>query len=287
MHEEDGVGRKYVDLHIHTSYSDGECSIKTILEIAQKKELRTISITDHDNIDANPLALKLGNEIGIEVISGTELSLEIEGVDVHILGYFVDINNKNLNDKLQEMKEARFIRAKKIVHNLNRQGIDLRFETVLKIAGNGAIGRPHIATAMLNEELIYSFKEAFDKYIGYNSPAYEEKLKMTPKEVFRLILDAGGIPVLAHPGVTRIDQLIPKFIDAGLAGLEVYHPEHNSSAKRFYREYCRKRNLVITGGSDFHSHTQSKVEMGIPKLQYSIVKNLKQKLESIHGKKVL
>ena len=286
MHEEDGVGRKYVDLHIHTSYSDGECSVNTIFEIVEKKELRTISITDHDNIDANPLALQIGKKKGIEVICGTELSLEIDGVDVHILGYFVDINNKNLKNKLKEMKEARFIRAKKIVQNLNRQGIDLRFETVLKIAGNGAIGRPHIATAMLNEELIYSFKEAFDKYIGYNSPAYEEKLQLSPKEVFRIILDSGGIPVLAHPGVTRIDHLIPKFIDAGLAGLEVYHPEHNSSAKRFYREYCRKRNLVITGGSDFHSHTQSKVEIGIPKLQYSIVRNLKQKLENIHGKKV-
>ena len=285
MHEEDGTGNKYVDLHIHTSYSDGECSVRSIFEIAQNKELRAISITDHDNIDANILALQIGDETGIEVITGTELSLEINGVDVHILGYLVDVNNITLKNKLQEMKEARFIRAKKIVQNLNHQGIDLRFETVLKIAGNGAIGRPHIATAMLNEELIYSFKEAFDKYIGYNAPAYEEKLKMTPKEVFRLILDAGGIPVLAHPGVTRIDQLIPQFIKAGLCGLEVYHPEHNSSAKRYYREYCRKKNLVITGGSDFHSLTQSKVEIGIPKLQYSIVKNLKIKRDSIHGKR--
>ncbi len=283
MHGKDGAVKKYVDLHIHTRFSDGECSVREILEIAREKGLIAVSITDHDTIDGYPLALEVGSELGIEVITGTELSCEVNGVDVHILGYFVDLTNKALRKKLQEMKDARYVRAKKMVRNLNREGVDLRFETVLKIAGEGAIGRPHIATAMLNEELVYSFKEAFERYIGYDSPAYVEKLKMAPREVFRLILDAGGIPIFAHPGVTCIDEHIPTFIRDGLFGLEVYHSEHNSAAKKFYLEYCRKHDLLVTGGSDFHSQTQTRAVIGFPRVSYSILDKLKEKRELIHG----
>ena len=284
MHAEGGAAkRKYVDLHLHSNFSDGECSVKCLLEIAQKKGLKAVSITDHDNTEGYPLAHKIGSELGIEIITGSELSSEIDGVDVHILGYFVDINNVALKNKLQEMKEARYVRAKKMVRNLNRQGIDLRFETVLKIAGEGAIGRPHIATAMLQEELVYSFKEAFEKYIGYDSPAYVDKLKLSPAEVFRLILDSGGIPILAHPGITDVDHHIDSFVSEGLAGLEVYHSEHNAKAKKFYMDYCKKNNLVVTGGSDFHSQTQTRAVIGEPKVQYSVLDKLRDKCIQIHG----
>ncbi|MCP4627768.1 MAG: PHP domain-containing protein [bacterium] len=283
MHGKDGAVKKYVDLHIHTRYSDGECSIRDIMAIAHEKGLSAVSITDHDNIDGYPQAFEIGSEFGIEVISGTELSCEINGVDIHVLGYCVDINNTALRQKLQEMKDARYLRAKKMVRNLNRQNLDLRFETVLKIAGEGAIGRPHIATAMLNEELVYSFKEAFEKYIGYDSAAYVDKLKMLPHEVFTLIRDAGGIPVLAHPGVTFVDEHIPSFIRDGLGGIEVFHSEHNSAAKKFYQEYCRKHDLVVTGGSDFHSQTQTRAEIGVPRISYSVLNKLKNKCEKVHG----
>ena len=288
MHAEGGAARKkYVDLHLHSKYSDGECSVQCLLEIAHDKGLKAVAITDHDTTDGYPLAHSISSELGIELITGTELSSEVDGVDVHILGYFVDIYNKTLKKKLQEMKEVRYERAKKMVQNLNRQGIDLRFETVLKIAGEGAIGRPHIATAMLNEELVYSFKEAFEKYIGYDSPAYVEKLKLLPSEVFRLILDAGGIPVLAHPGVTGIDHRIPSFIKEGLVGIEVYHSEHSSKERKFYMDYCRKNDLVVTGGSDFHSQTQTRAVIGEPKIQYSVLEKLKLKLKQIHGENAL
>lgn len=284
MHGEDGAVRKYVDLHIHTKFSDGECSVQQIFGMAKERNINAISITDHDNVDSYPQAIPLGSKMGIEVITGTELSCVFNGLDIHILGYFIDLNNITLKNKLHEMKEARFIRARKMVKNLNNQGIDLRFETVLKIAGEGAIGRPHIATAMLNEELIYSFKEAFEKYIGYESPAYVEKLKLSPKEIFDLILNAGGIPVLAHPGVTRVDEFIPKFVKDGLVGIEAYHSEHTSTLKRFYKEYCKKNQLVLTGGSDFHSQTQTRAIIGEPKVPYSIVEKLKLKHEQIHGR---
>ncbi len=285
MHAKTGAVTKYVDLHIHTTFSDGVCSVYKVFEKAREKGLSAISITDHDNIDGNQFALRVGSEFNIEVVTGTELSCEREGIDIHILGYFVNCNHSALKDKLQELKEARYLRAKQMVKNLNTQGVDLRFETVLKVAGEGAIGRPHIATAMLNEELIYSFKEAFDKYIGYESPAYVEKMKMTPKEVFALILEAGGLPILAHPGVTAIDELIPQFIRDGLAGLEVYHSEHNASAKRYYANYCKKHNLAMTGGSDFHSETQTRAEIGAPRVPYSLLEELKERLEQVHGRR--
>jgi predicted metal-dependent phosphoesterase TrpH len=271
------AGKKYVDLHIHTKYSDGTHSVQEIIERASQKKLKAISITDHDCIDAYPFSQEWGLQHGIEVIPGVELSSEIEGVDIHILGYFLDIYNPELIRKLKELKEARYIRAEKIVENLNNQGIDLRFETVLNIANGAAIGRPHIAAALLKEELVYSFREAFEKYIGYDSPAYERKLTIQPRDVFELIRQAGGVPVLAHPGVTHVDQRVPQFINEGLLGIEVFHTEHTSTQERFYMHFCKKNNLAFTGGSDFHNGNQSKSEIGTPKVSYSAVESLKDK----------
>ncbi|MDR2728515.1 MAG: PHP domain-containing protein [Chitinispirillales bacterium] len=273
--------KKYVDLHIHTTFSDGSCTLQQIMAFAEAKGLKAISITDHDCTDAYPLAMEMGDDMDIEVIPGVELSSEIQGTDIHILGYYIDFNNPQFIKKLDEMKKARFVRARKIVSNLNKQGIDLRFETVLDIAGEGAIGRPHIAAAMVREELVYSFREAFDKFIGYNSPAYVEKLKMSPKEVFDLIKAAGGIPVLAHPGVTGVDERIAEFIRDGLQGIEVYHTEHPSAAERHYLKLCKKNSLAFTGGSDFHSPNHNKFDLGHPRINYTAVKSLKDKLNGV------
>ena len=277
MHAEGGAARKkYVDLHLHSKYSDGECSVQCLLEIAHDKGLKAVAITDHDTTDGYPLAHSISSELGIELITGTELSSEVDGVDVHILGYFVDIYNKTLKKKLQEMKEVRYERAKKMVQNLNRQGIDLRFETVLKIAGEGAIGRPHIATAMLNEELVYSFKEAFEKYIGYDSPAYVEKLKLLPSEVFRLILDAGGIPVLAHPSDIK-DEILLQLIEGELSGLEVFSSYHTTEDEAHFLSLAKEYNLLVTAGSDFHGRdVKPDVKMGDVRGNcYKLVEKLK------------
>jgi predicted metal-dependent phosphoesterase TrpH len=286
MAREAAAGKKYVDLHIHSTYSDGTSSIRELVEQAFQKNLRTISVTDHDCIDSYPFARDLGTSVGLEVISGVELSSEVGGVDIHILGYLVDIHNAALDEKLQEMKEARYYRAKKIVSNLNHEGVDLRFDTVLRLSGEGAIGRPHIAAAMLKEELIYSFREAFEKYIGYDSPAYVEKKTLVPREVFRLILDAGGLPVLAHPGITAVDERIPEFIRDGLAGIEVYHSEHTAAARRHYLKYCQKNGLAFTGGSDFHSGTQMKGELGTPRVPYGVVESLREKYKAVFNREV-
>ncbi|MDD5676085.1 MAG: PHP domain-containing protein, partial [Chitinivibrionales bacterium] len=240
--------KKYVDLHIHTKCSDGTKTVGEVIAEAEEKKLRAIAITDHDCIDGVIAGSDAARQAGIEMIPGLELSSEIEGSDIHILGYFIDIQNRRLIEKLNEMKKARFVRAQKIVENLNKMGIDLRFETVLNIAGQASIGRPHIAVAMLKEELVYSFKEAFDKYIGYGSTAYVEKMNLRPGEVFALIRQAGGVPVLAHPGVTRVDERIPEFIRDGLLGIEVYHSEQDTVLSKHYLQYCKKHDLAFTGG---------------------------------------
>ncbi len=275
------TGKKNVDLHIHTKFSDGTHPVQEIIAMASQKKLRTISITDHDCIDAYPFAQERGSQVGLEVIPGLELSSEMDGVDIHILGYYIDISNSLLTRKLKDMKQARYVRAEKIVENLNRQGIDLRFETVLNIAGDAAIGRPHIAAALLKEELVYSFREAFDRYIGYESPAYVKKFSIKPHEVFELIRQAGGIPVLAHPGVIRIDDRISQFIKEGLQGIEVFHSEHSPEQERSYLHYCKKNDLAFTGGSDFHNANQNKSEIGHPKTPYSAVESLKEKLSIV------
>lgn len=278
MLSEQGTNKKYVDLHIHTSFSDGTSSVDEVLAEAAAKQLEAISITDHDCTDAYPYAIELGLKLGIEVIPGVELSSEIEGNDIHVLGYYVDHDNPAFASKLREMKDARYYRAKKMVENLNKQGVDLRFDTVLSIAGVGAIGRPHIAAAMIKEELVYSFREAFDRYIGYGMPAYVEKMHMRPKDVFDMIKNAGGIPVLAHPGVTQVDERINEFIRDGLSGIEVYHTEHPGIIEKHYLKITKKNHLAFTGGSDFHNHNHNKSEIGLPHVPSAAVRSLKDLL---------
>ncbi len=266
----------FVDLHIHSKFSDGNFGVEEIIETAFKARLRALSITDHDCIDAVERAQVLGSSVNIEVIPGVELSTELGGLDIHVLGYHFDISDQRLIRKLNEFKDARYERAKKIVRNLNRMGVDLRFDTVEKIAGEGSIGRPHIADGLLKEELVSSFREAFEKYIGYSCPSYVEKMKCLPEESFRLIRGAGGVPILAHPQVTGCDERIPRFVQQGLMGIEVWHTEHTESSRKFYLEYCQKHQLVYTGGSDCHGSRKGKPSIGTLPIPYECVERIRE-----------
>ncbi len=218
----------------------------------------------------------MGKSLGIEVISGVELSTELENKDIHVLGYGFDHNNTELRNKLSEFKEARYNRAKNIVKNLNKLGLDLRFDTVEKFAGEGCMGRPHIAEAMVKEELVSTYKEAFEKHIGYDSPAYVEKMHFLPSEAFKLINKAGGVTILAHPLTTRCDEKIPEFIKQGLNGIEVWHPEHNQESHKHYLEYCKSHNLIYTGGTDCHGFRRRKPLIGSLPIPYECVELIKK-----------
>ncbi|HVO75422.1 MAG TPA: PHP domain-containing protein [Ignavibacteriaceae bacterium] len=240
-----------VDLHIHTSNSDGFYSPKEIVEKAKGAGLDIISITDHDNLSGIPEAAELGAEAGIEVIPGLEISSDIRDKEVHILGYFIDLNSEELERYLSFFREERIKRAVRIVGKLNSLGLPLSFEEVLIHAKHSAIGRPHIAQKMLEKGLVSNYYEAFNKYIGNGCPAYEKKVHISPQSAFKIISDAGGLSFIAHPG-NMPEDILKELIDSGVDGIEVLHPSHNAQQEKFYRGIVNEYFLLESGGSDFH-----------------------------------
>lgn len=240
------------DLHMHTIYSDGALSPFELVEKAKQAGLSVISITDHDNIAAISEAMAAGEQYGVEVISGVELSAHIDGREIHILGYFIDSANANLNEFLRFNREERVKRAERIVEKLNALNIPLRMEKVLEKAGEGSVGRPHIADAIIEEGFAESHQEVFAQYIGFGCPAYVEKFQCSPEETLSLIAGAGGLSFIAHPGNTIPEQVLFRLIKAGLDGIEVVHPSHSPETIMHYRGIASEYYLLESGGSDFH-----------------------------------
>ncbi|HEY6190782.1 MAG TPA: PHP domain-containing protein [Bacteroidota bacterium] len=240
------------DLHLHTTYSDGALSPYELIKKARGAGLDIISITDHDSVGAIEEAVAIGKEFDLEVIPGMELSANLDQLEVHILGYFMDYRNKSLLESLAVFREKRLRRAERIVGKLNRMNIPLNIETVLANAAGNAIGRPHIATAMVNEGHAESYRQAFSKYLGDGRPAYERKEEFSPEETVRLIASAGGLSFLAHPGRSLNDTLLARLIDSGLDGIEVIHPSHTPELVSYYRGIVNEYCLMECGGSDFH-----------------------------------
>jgi predicted metal-dependent phosphoesterase TrpH len=240
-----------VDLHIHTSNSDGFYSPKEIIEKAKNAQLDIISITDHDNLSGIQEAASLGADAGVEVIPGLEISSDIRDKEVHILGYFIDLDSEELERYLSFFREERIKRAVRIVQKLNSLGLPLSFEEVLIHAKHSAIGRPHIAHKMLEKGLVSNYYEAFNKYIGNGCPAYEKKVHISPQSAFKIISDAGGLSFIAHPG-NMPEDILKELIDSGVDGIEVVHPSHSTQQEKFYRGIVNEYFLLESGGSDFH-----------------------------------
>ncbi len=265
------------DLHIHTFASDGTFSPEEVIDIANEKGLRCISITDHDTVDAVPVAQQYAKRYGIEVLSGIELSSEIDGTDVHILGYLIDINKSFLKVKLEELHRDRRIRMKKIIEQLKANGVDnleladVEAQTVAKV-----MGRPHLARALVEKKWVSTVKQAFEKYIGDDKPAYVALSNLSPYEAIQLIRDAGGIPVLAHPMITQKDELIPSLKEKGLKGIEVYYPNVPQVITQFYRNLAEKHGLLMTGGSDAHGEMKTNTFIGKATIPYEWVERLKE-----------
>ncbi len=262
------------DLHIHSCYSDGTYSPVEIVEKAKEKNLCAISITDHDEIDAIGIARSQAKNNNILVISGVELSAIYNETEIHILGYLFDETDKELKEKLSKMREYREERARRILKKLEDYGFCISFEFVKNIAGEGAIGRPHIAQAMLEHRDTNGYKEAFDKYIGNGKPCNVPKYKLNLKEAIELITDAGGIPILAHPNNISDYQVIDELLEFPFAGIEVWHPDHKAKDISFYLSITKERGLLATGGSDNHGRRSMKASIGAIEIDSSVVDSL-------------
>lgn len=261
-----------VDLHCHTTASDGALTPVQLVQRASRLGLKVVAVTDHDSTDGVAPALDVAPRYGIEVIPGVEINTDVPGTEVHILGYFLDHADPALNGELARLREGRIGRAKRMAEKLAEMGAPVRFERILEIAGEGAVGRPHVAQALLEAGHVTSFDQAFEKYIGRDSPAYVERLKFSPAQACALIRRAGGVPVLAHPvffdrsGAIKapfdLDVMLPELIAAGLMGLEVYYPGYDAVTTEYLMAVARRYQLLHTGGTDFHGVRANEPDLG-------------------------
>lgn len=273
-----------VDLHTHTTASDGLLSPAMLVEEAARLGVRVLAITDHDTTGGLQEALEVGNALGVEVIPGVEINTDVQGAEIHVLGYYIDYTSDWFQDALRHLRESRLDRAARMVARLATMGIQLDLQRVLALAHGGSIGRPHIARAMVEAGYISSPEEAFRLYIGRGGPAYVERERFSPEDAVRMILRAGGVPVLAHPGLSNRDGLLPDLIAAGLMGIEVYYPEHSPAQVQHYLNLARKFGLLTTGGTDYHGGDLApRVQIGSVEVPLEVVEALKQKAKLVHG----
>lgn len=244
------------DLHTHTTASDGLFSPEELVIAASKVGLAAVAVTDHDTVAGVEDAMRAGVKWGIDVIPGVEISTLAGEKEIHVLGYFGGEIDQEFVEKLRSLRDVRRKRNEMIVEKLRELGIPITMEEVMaKKRGQSPeanVGRPHIAEVLVDKGIVSSIGEAFDRFLGKNGAAYCTPRRISPIEAIRWISEADGIPVLAHPGIYGDDDLVENLIQNGLAGLEVYHPDHDTAAERRYEAMARKYRLLITGGSDFH-----------------------------------
>lgn len=276
---------EYVDLHLHTTASDGVMTPTEIVKYAKAKGLRAIAITDHDTIEGLEEGLAEAGKIDLEVIPGIEISAEHSSGSMHLLGYFIDIYHPLLHERLGYLQKARGERNPKMVEKLNQLGIEITYEEVLKASGGGQVGRPHFAQVLMEKKYVRNFQEAFERFLRKGAPAYVDKLRFTPKEALHFINEAKGVAVLGHPntlgmnGYSELENLLLKLIGNGLRGIEVYYPEHSPLEIAQYKNLAERYGLLMTGGTDYHGIEKNGLDIGVGKgdmkLPYSIVENLK------------
>ena len=278
---DDTSSQPRADLHLHSIYSDGVLTPKELVQQASKYNISVISITDHDNVGAINEAIEEGKQVGVEVIPGLELSVEMNDKDIHLLAYFFDPENIRLNDYLRFFQHERLRRAERIIEKLNRINVPLDIDSVLEQAGIGSVGRPHIASALLEHGLIENYHEAFQKYLGNGAPAFEKKYQLSPNEAIQLISHAGGLCFLAHPGKYTSDVELFQLIKLGIDGIEVVHPSHSESQQNFYRSVVNQYFLLESGGSDFHGGKKGDDQtFGTFTIQLQIVDEMRTRLFS-------
>jgi predicted metal-dependent phosphoesterase TrpH len=243
------------DLHLHTTASDGRLAPKELVSLAVKVGLDVIAITDHDTIGGIAPALAAAKAFpSLTVIPGVEINTDVAHGEVHILGYFIDYADRKLAASLQRLRDARWERAQRMIAKLGNLGMKIEWQRVCELAQGGSVCRPHIAQVLFEKGYVGSEKEAFDKYIGHDAPAYVERYKLLPVEAVKLIIDAQGLPVLAHPAdISDLNALVPKLKEIGLLGIETYYRDYRSDIIAGLLKIAKQYTLVPTGGTDYHA----------------------------------
>lgn len=275
----------YVDLHVHTTASDGSMTPSEIVKYAYSKGLKAIAITDHDTIDGVKEALKTGKELGIQVIPGVEIGVEYEK-EMHMLGYFSEDNYMKISDILEQLRKSRDERNPKVINKLRDFGIDITMEEVVEEAKGKVIARPHIAQVLVKKGYVKDMGDAFKRFLGSGQIAYFKKDKISPEKAIQEIITAGGIPVLAHPthlGLSygELNALLTRLVKAGLKGIEVFYVDNTVEDTGNTLRLAIEHKIIATGGSDFHGKNKPNIDIGVGKGNLKIPEEALQALMTV------
>lgn len=250
------------DLHVHSSASDGILAPAEVVDLAVAVGIDVLAIADHDTVAGLAEARAAAEDTSLTLVPAVELSAGVGDASVHVLGYFIDPDDERLLAHLADLRAARLRRARTMVDALAAEGFEVALDDVLRFARGASVGRPHVARALAEKGLVRDSDDAFTRLIGKGRPCYVAKDSRTPAEVVSVIRDAGGLAVLAHPGITRIDDAIPALVAEGLSGIEAYHSEHTPDQAERYAALARRFGLLVTGGSDYHGPGLAYAELG-------------------------
>ena len=266
---------RFADLHLHTSFSDGTYSPEELTEHGRRHGLSAMALTDHDTIEGCQRMAVACEQAGIEFVPGTELTAEINGYEVHLLGYFVDLSNARFLAEMSSFQNVRQDRIREMVARLNEIGVPLKAETVFKLASCRSPGRPHVARALVQEGFCTSVDEGFERFLKKHRHAWVPKRRMSAADAISLVHEANGLAVLAHPGLNRTDDMIPELVEAGLDGIECFHTRHNPAMAEHYLNVAARHRLLVTGGSDCHGMSKGRPLIGTVKLEFRYYQTLR------------
>ena len=256
-----------IDLHTHTNFSDGSFSPTALVKLAHQKGLHILAITDHDTTEGLTEAMEATQSLPLELIPGIELSAEFQGRETHILGYFIDLSDSQFQTRLERLRATRLDRIHQILDRLQTLNLEISLPEVEHVAGSGTIGRPHIAQLLIEKGYVKGMKEAFERFLGVRGTAYVRREVPEAAEIITWIIDAGGVPILAHPyweGLNADEAVVScrTLIDQGLRGLEVFYGGFSARQISLNLHLARQFNVLITGGSDFHGTFKPEISIG-------------------------